>query len=135
MGDARYDVIKGYDGVGAVVVTCTVGSENSSEKAEDRNEVKGCFLESALAEGRQRNRYELDAAEKQGQVVYEVEGVALSEGDDDYFEYFKEVDEDSRKNEDFVFVLFGFAFGFSAEKDGTYRHYRHKCTYKDQMLP
>lgn len=133
--DAGYDIIKGDNRVAGVVVARAVCAEDSAEKSEQCYKVERRFLYSALCECGEGNGDELYTAQKQRQNIYEIEWIAVAEGEDHDFEQFKAVNEDRCYDENAVFLALASVLVSLTEDDAAEKHYRHERCNECEVLP
>ena len=104
MGDTRDDVGEGQDGIGIIVLSCAIGAEDGAQNAENADEIQRGLFDATAAECGQRERDQLNAAQKQGQIHLPCVG-AFHAGEND-FQNFKAVDQKGGPDQHVVFCFF-----------------------------
>ena len=134
VGDAGHHVIKGKDRIRIVILTCAIDTQHCAGDAENTDKVQGGFLDHAPGEGSQRDCQQLDAAQKQRQVVKPGAPALLPVAKHTDLEQLKSVDKDGGPDQDPV-LYFGVQWFVSLAKQYCAEdHSGHQGCGKQQML-
>ena len=135
VGDAGIDIIEGENGIGGEVLASAVVAHGSAQDAEDQDEVQAGFLHPSLGESRQRDGDELDAAKEQRQVIEEMSGGVIADGDHDDSQDIEEIDDETRPHQDAVLGFFVLMTEHQAKPNAHEDHDGGQNGHEKQMLP
>ena len=135
VGQPRGYVIQREDGVGVIVLSRPNRAEDGAQETEDEDKVQSGFSDPSLGKGRQGNGDELDAAQKQGEVVLPGGGIVAAVAHDGDLGDLDGVHKDGGGDQDPVFGAGIPSAVAESQPDGQSEHGKEQGSRKQDMLP